>query len=79
MEKKKCCGGRCKNKIVDIEIETTKIMASELIMKEDNDSLEKTTAELNIEVTEEEEREKIEELLRETGIGNNRQSGDSTQ
>jgi len=62
--KEKCCGGKKCGK--------GKLTASEVVMKEDKDSLEKTTAELNQKMTEEEEREKIEELLRGTGTSNNR-------
>lgn len=63
-KKSKCCGGKKCGK--------GKLTASEVVMKEDKDSLEKTTAELNKKMTEEEEREKIEELLRGTSTSNNR-------
>lgn len=66
--KEKCCGGKkCK-----------KLTASQVIMKEKEDSLEKTKAELNTTLTEEEENEKVEKLLRDRGIGNYREGSDPT-
>lgn len=53
-------------------------MASELIMKERADSLEKTKAELNKDISEEEENEKIKAILGNADVGNYREGCDPT-